>query len=149
MTWAKIAAKMDMTEGGIRHWRNGTREIKLTEYLALCRAAGVQPAALLSGDATEAAGSQLSAREEMMLDLFRGLTPEQQRELVIETIAAVDANRKIREFVKGDLHTFSNEDVEAAFGKIPPLQPRVRRTKTKAGKAKRDPSTPLDDYPDQ
>ena len=38
---------MDMTEGGIRHWRNGTRDIKLDEFLRLCKAAQADPLVIL------------------------------------------------------------------------------------------------------
>lgn len=148
VTWAKIAAKMDMTEGGVRHWRNGTREIKLSEFIALCKAAGVTPEQILAdGSATDAKEEALSAKEQMMITLFRGLTPEQQRETVIETLAYVEANRQVQQrFLDKPLRTVSNEEVRAAFGDIPPIKPR-RLAREKA-KPRRDPSTPLDDYPE-
>lgn len=61
----------------------------------------------------------LTAREEIVLDLYRGLTPEQQREHVQELRAAYEANRQVQTYVAKPLRTFSNEDVERAFGKVP------------------------------
>lgn len=84
----------------------------------------------------------LSAREEMMLTLFRGLTPEQQRELTLSTLAQVDANREVQErFLDRPLRTFSNEQVERAYGKVPsPKQAAKRPAKRRgAGQAEEDP----------
>jgi len=83
-----------------------------------------------------------SAREDMMLTLFRGLTREQQRELVIETMAMVDGNKEIqRRFLNKPLRTYSNEEVKAAFGKVPSA---VKVRKKPAQKQ----DSPLDDSHD-
>ena len=60
VSWAQVASKMDMTEGGIRHWRNGSRQIKFTEFIRLCKAAGVDPVVILRE--AEAEDEQLSKR---------------------------------------------------------------------------------------
>jgi hypothetical protein len=68
-----------------------------------------------------------TAREEMILLLFRGLTPEQQRELVLETNAMVLGNSEIqRRFLDKPLRTFSNEEVEAAYGLPQPEKSKKR-----------------------
>lgn len=72
-----------------------------------------------------------NAREEIALELFRGLTPEQQREQVKELRAAYEANRQVQTFLPSPLRTYSNEDVEAAFGKVP--APRKRPVKKRSG----------------
>ena len=74
-------------------------------------------------------------REEQMLTLFRGLTREQQRELIIDTNAAVTANREIQtRLLNRPLRTFSNEQVEAAFGKVPaPTTRKAKPTPKKTG----------------
>lgn len=81
-----------------------------------------------------------SAAEEMILELFRGLTREQQRELVIETKATVDANREIQSrFIGRPIRTVSNEDVAAAFGPLPaPAKPATKRRRG-AAPAEEDP----------
>jgi transcriptional regulator with XRE-family HTH domain len=144
VTWAKIAARLDMTEGGIRHWRNGTREIKLNEFLALCKAASADPKAILQGRASYIVDIDLQPREEMILDLFRGLTPQQQRELTLETLAQVDANRYVQRHVHEPLKTYSNEEVRAAFGDVADLiaedkKATQARSKKGAAPAEEDP----------
>lgn len=86
---------------------------------------------------------QLSAREEIVLELFRGLTPEQQLEQVQFIRAAYDANRRVQSFVTKPLRTYSNEEVERAFGKVPAP---TRKTKKPVKPPRRDPGTAMDDF---
>lgn len=75
------------------------------------------------------------AREEMILLLFRGLTPEQQRELVLEINALVAGNREVQKrFLNKPLRTFGNQDVEAAFGKVPAPAQAKRDKQPQRGK---------------
>lgn len=74
-------------------------------------------------------------REEMILLLFRSLTPEQQRELILETNALVTGNREIQtRFIGKPIHTYSNEEVAAAFGPVPkPFSPRKSKPRRRTG----------------
>lgn len=87
----------------------------------------------------EAQAIAKNAREEMLLELFRGLTPEQQRETTLKILAQVDANRSIQKHLAGPLRTFSNEQVSSAYG-APPLPQKGRKAKPR-----RSPGTELDD----
>lgn len=93
-----------------------------------------------------AESAMLSTKEEMLLLLFRGLTPEQQREQIKYLHAAYEANQDVQKYVPKPLRTYSNEDVEAAFGKVPGPS---RRAKKRAPAPRRNPGTALDDYPDE
>lgn len=85
----------------------------------------------------------LTAREEMMLELFAVLTPHQQREAVLEMLALGEANRVSRKLMQGrQLRAISNEEVRAAFSDVPPL---VRSQKKRPG---RDPGDAMGDYLD-
>lgn len=86
-----------------------------------------------------------NAREKMILLLFRGLTPEQQRELILKTNAQVVGNREIQaRFLNKPLRTFSNEEVEAAVGKVPsPVKHKKRHSSHKPG---REPGDAMGDF---
>ena len=127
----------------------GTKTLRHTTALAIQRETGYRAEWVNHGtlpkkvaDPTPRHAAAQSPREEMMLELFRGLTPEQQRELVLEVNAAVTGNREIQaRFLNTPLRTFSNQDVEAAFGKVPspaksPQKPPKRR---RPGFAEEDP----------
>jgi hypothetical protein len=43
----QIAEKLGRAESSVRSWTNGTRQINLVEFLELCDAAGIDPAACL------------------------------------------------------------------------------------------------------
>lgn len=43
----QIAEKLEMSESGVRSWTNGQRAINLEDFLALCKAAGIDPAQTL------------------------------------------------------------------------------------------------------
>jgi transcriptional regulator with XRE-family HTH domain len=45
-----IAEKMGLAESTIRSWTNGTRDVNLSDFLRLCRAAGLDPASVLFAD---------------------------------------------------------------------------------------------------
>jgi transcriptional regulator with XRE-family HTH domain len=47
LSLAQIAEKLDLSESAVRHWTNGTRDINLSDFLLLCRAAGLDPATVL------------------------------------------------------------------------------------------------------
>lgn len=46
---AALAETLGRTEAGLRHWTNGTREINLSEFFKLCKAASADPSAILFG----------------------------------------------------------------------------------------------------
>ena len=61
-----------------------------------------------------------TAREEIMLLLFRELSAHQQREQITYLRALFDANRiSLSHLMGGLLKTVSNEDVRAAFKDVP------------------------------
>ena len=67
-----------------------------------------------------AAAPHLTAREEMILLIVKELTLQQQRELVMELRALLDANRVARHQMNGkQFRTASNEIVRAAFHEVP------------------------------
>ena len=69
---------------------------------------------------------QLTAREDMLLDLFAGLFSLQQRETIDHLRALFDANQITRkELGQRVLRGVSNEAVRAAFGDVP--KPGVRK----------------------
>lgn len=47
--WKRLAENMNMTPGGVRHYLNSTREVRLTKFFALCKAAKADPAVILFG----------------------------------------------------------------------------------------------------
>lgn len=86
-----------------------------------------------------------TAREEMALLLFRGLTEHQQRKKITEMRALFDANRVSHSHLAGKaLRTVSDETVAAAFKHVSLL----RRKKKVAKKPGRPDDAPMDDYPD-
>ena len=46
---ADVAEKLKMSESGVRSWTNGTRQINLSDFFALCAAAKVDPSQALFG----------------------------------------------------------------------------------------------------
>lgn len=46
---AKVAEKLGMAESTLRSWTNGNREVNLSDFFAMCRAGGVDPAVVLFG----------------------------------------------------------------------------------------------------
>lgn len=51
-TLASLAETLELTEAALRHWTNGTREINLSDFFALCEAAKVDPSQALFGAIT-------------------------------------------------------------------------------------------------
>lgn len=88
----------------------------------------------------------MTAREEMVLLLFRRLSYHQQRESILEMHALTEANRVSKKYLKdgADLRPIGNEEVRAVFKDIPPPS-RKNGAKRSPG---RPPSAPLDDVPD-
>lgn len=72
----------------------------------------------------------LSPKEELLLEMFRIFTPEQQREQLNYVRALYDANRITQPFTGKPLRTISNEEVEAVVGKVP--SPALARRKSKS-----------------
>lgn len=135
-TLKEWVGKMDFTVSAYlayergEYWPKGEKKKKLAEKL------GWTEIELDHGP--QATDHLLSAREQMMLELFRGLTPEQQRELTLDTLAQVEANRSIQKHVHAPLRTYSNEDVKAAYGSVPaPSKPK--RQRRGAASAEEDP----------
>jgi len=49
ITQDDIAKRLGMTQGGVGHWFTSRNEIKLSQFLRLCRAAGAVPQQILFG----------------------------------------------------------------------------------------------------
>jgi transcriptional regulator with XRE-family HTH domain len=47
LSLGQIAERMNLAESTLRSWTNGQRDINLSDYLKLCRAAGIDPAVVL------------------------------------------------------------------------------------------------------
>lgn len=43
----QIAARIEVSESSVRHWTNGIRDINLSDFLRMCRAANLDPATVL------------------------------------------------------------------------------------------------------
>lgn len=81
-----------------------------------------------------------------MLEVFKQLTPHQQREAVLEMLALAEANRVSRKLLKGrQLRAISNEEVRAAFKDVPPVVSPPAKKKRKPG---RDLGDAMGDYLD-
>ena len=50
---AKLGEAMGLSEGALRHWTNGTREVNLTDFVKLCDAADLDPAIILFAGRTD------------------------------------------------------------------------------------------------
>lgn len=47
--WSDIAETMDLSEGSLRHWCNGTRDINLKDFFRLCESTGADAHLILFG----------------------------------------------------------------------------------------------------
>lgn len=65
------------SQGAIGHWLRGVREINLTEFLALCQAAGADPREILFGETT--AEAALHALQATVLATKPDKTPAYQK----------------------------------------------------------------------
>lgn len=65
-----LAAKMNITPPGLRHWLNGHRQITLQQFLDLCKAAKFDPVAVLfgAGYITEEIRERVSGLSQMVLE---------------------------------------------------------------------------------
>lgn len=145
MTPAAFARAIVVSKAAMTLIENGTtKTLKHETALAIQRKTGYRAEWVNHGTPPKLVDQPDESRahspaEEMMLHLFRGMTREQQRELVLELNATVTANREIQQrFLSTPLRTFGNEDVEAAFGHVPapPPKPRPQRRR---GMAEEDP----------
>lgn len=75
---------------------------------------------------------ELSPKEEILLQLYRGLFSHQQLELIGELRALFQANQIVRkELGQKTLRGVSNQAVEDAFGKVPPTPRPVKKLASK------------------
>ena len=95
-TWAEIAEAMNMSESGIRHWRNGTREIKLAEFVDLCRAARADPVAVLHTSIEAETVNELHDALPEWRDYVLGLTriSREEQALILKTMPQTPSTRK-------------------------------------------------------
>jgi len=134
-----VAKSLGYSKQTVDRWF-GPGEPKPAQVFAIAEKWKVSPKWLATGDGqmVTANGDDAvakDAREEMMLLLFRGLTPEQQRELVLEINALVSGNREVQKrFLNKPLRTFGNQDVAAAFGQVPTPAQSKRSKNLQRGK---------------
>ena len=88
----------------------------------------------------------LSAREQIVLYLFNGLVPDQQREHIEHMKATFETNQALARQMGGKpLRFVSNAAIEANFGSVDQL--RLQRGKYQVKRSKRrEPGTALDDF---
>lgn len=60
-----LAARIGVTQGGLGHWLSGRREINLSDFMRLCKAAGANPQVILFG---ELSGSNVVKEIRALLD---------------------------------------------------------------------------------
>ncbi len=127
-----VARSLGYSKQTVDRWF-GSGEPKAAQVFAIADRWKVDARWLATGQGDmvkqETEATARDAREEMLLLLFRGLTPEQQREQALEINALVSGNREIqRRFLNKPLRTYGNAEVEAAFGKVPtPTTPRAKK----------------------
>lgn len=61
LTAATVAEVLGMTEGGLRHWLNGTRKPSIDQFLDLCAAISLDPAMALSNHMARIDRAKLSS----------------------------------------------------------------------------------------
>jgi DNA-binding Xre family transcriptional regulator len=146
---ADFARAVGISKAAMTLIKNGTtKTLKHETALAIQRVTGFRAEWVNNGALPKRANGHggesaqaLTAREEMVLLRFRGMTPEQQRELVLELNALVEGNRQIQaRFLNKPLRTFSNEDVAAAFG-----TPGQGKRKPAPQRARKGPAQPEED----
>jgi transcriptional regulator with XRE-family HTH domain len=139
----KLADLVGVAYQSVQEWErdNGTGTAPSRKRQAqVAKALGVTVRELLLGDRNVG----LSAREELLLEMFNSFTPEQQREQMNYIRALYNANRITQPFVGKKLRTIGNEEVEVAFGKVPsPKRSPKKPTKHPGG---RDSGAAMDDF---
>jgi transcriptional regulator with XRE-family HTH domain len=91
----------------------------------------------------------LSAREQIVLYLFNGLVPDQQREHIEAMKATFETNQALARQMGGKpLRFVSNAAIEANFGSVTQLQETRKKYAAKKPRAKREPGTAMDDFLD-
>jgi transcriptional regulator with XRE-family HTH domain len=125
-----VAKALGYTKQTVDRWF-GTGEPKPAQIYNIADRWKVDARWLATGEGDMAKGAAsdhapLSPLEELLLEMFSHLTPEQQREQLNYVRALYNANRITQRFAGARLRTISNEEVERAFGKIPPPKPPAR-----------------------
>jgi len=84
-TLVSLSRLINKTDGALRHWTNGTRDIKLGDFYELCELAAVDPVEVLSGKRRQRgeAGHDFfwSADTIDIADRFEQITEREDREL--------------------------------------------------------------------
>lgn len=111
--------------------------------MAVAEILGVSVHELMTGDATTF-GTSTTAKEEILLELYRGLFSHQQARLITGLRALFDANQIVRkELGQKPLRGVSDDDVRAAFGDVP-----ASTAKKKRQAPKRDQGDAMGDFLD-
>lgn len=126
-----VAKALGYTKQTVDRWF-GTGEPKPAQIFNIADRWKVDPRWLATGDGDMVMGdgadkaAPLSPLEELLLEMFSHLTPEQQREQLSYVRALYNANRITQRFAGARLRTISNEEVERAFGKVPAPKPAAK-----------------------
>lgn len=145
----ELAKAAGVTRALVTQWMSGERQsMGFDAATRLHTKYGYAVAWLVRGEGPKLAQNfvsrsedDLPSKEQILLQLYRGLFSHQQLELIGELRALFHANQIVRkELGQKPLRGVSNEAVEKAFGKVPPPWP------AKARKAARPrPATPEED----
>lgn len=120
-----LAKLVDVKYQSVQEWEreDGTAPTRKRQA-AVATALGVTVHELMTGQPPSLL--TLSPKEDLLLEMFRALTPEQQREQLTYLRALYQANLVTGGLTKRPLRTISNEEVERAIGRVPAPKPAKR-----------------------
>lgn len=148
VTSVAMAEACGVTPQAVNGWRK-TGRIHKRHLKTAARLTGrpleyfldAEPSGARQSGATYAVG--LAAKEEIVVELFRGLFSGQQREIMKEMRALFDANQATRkELGQKPLRGVSDAQIETAFGAAPRATGRPKAKKYRP----REPGTAMDDF---
>lgn len=151
---ADVARACHVTPQAVNGWlKTGTLQKRHLPVLA--RLTGRPLAYFLEEDSTAAVARepeaaaygarQLTAKQEILLYLFDGLVPEQQRESIDRMKATFETNQALARQMGGKpLRFVSNSAIEGAFGSVEQLRARKKVVAKKA--PRRESGTAMDDF---
>lgn len=153
MTQEQLAKAAGVAYQSVQEWeREGGTAPSRKRLPKVAEALHVSVSALLYGDSSTPHrveqvpapyDTAQNAREEILLHLYRGLFGLQQAKLIQGLRALFEANQITRkELGQKPLRGVSDEAVERAFGKVPPIKKRAK------GKASRDIGDAMGDFLD-
>lgn len=152
----ELAKAAGVTKGLVSQWQKGDRQsMGYDAATRLSRKYGYAVKWLINGEPPKTAGKSeaispedLSAKEGILLYLYRGLFSLQQERLIVSLRALFEANQITRkELDQKPLRGVSDEDVRKAFGDAPFL--RMKRVERKRRSPNRDLGDAMGDFLDE